>query len=123
MTFSFPLPSAAAFVERVEHVSADEPVRRWVLRDDNHHAYDGTLPRAADPAYVELHWKADARGREQLVGMFRVHLAALLDAGYARADGADSETIHVRIVRGERGVILVQSDEGEQALPIGTVDL
>lgn len=121
--YEFPLPSARALAERIADAAA--PARRvWVLRDDNQQHYHGVVPLREDPLLIELRWKADARSREQVVGIYRLHLRKLLEANYIRLEG-DSPTsadVRVRFHRGDRGVIAIQWRSDGPALPIGVVD-
>lgn len=122
MTYMFPLESVATLVERIDKPPSGVRVRRWVLRDDNEHL--GVLPLDEDPAYAELYWKANPRGHEQLVGTFRLHLAALLAADYVRLDREEMvDGIRLRFHRGARGVIYIQERAGGPTLPIGVVDV
>ena len=123
MDYSFPLPSTSELVERVASVPPNVPVRRWVLRDDNRQQYEGSVPLADDPAYLELRWKPSVRGQEQLVGVFRLHLARLADGGYVSsvAPGGHREVL-VRFHRGERGVVSIEPGDGSPTLPVGVVD-
>ena len=120
----FPLRTANQFVERVAGAPPDVPVRRWVLRDDNQQQYHGRLRLQNEPLYLELRWKPDARGGEQVVGTFRLHLRPLVEAGYARTEGeaTDAEEIRLRFYRGERGVIYIQTRDDGPRLPVGIVD-
>ena len=121
--YEFPLPSMRSLVERVEGPLTDQP-RRWVLRDDNQQHYHGRVPLAEDPLLLELSWKADARSREQVVGLYRLHLAALLARDYIRLDSDSPTETHVRLRfhRGDRSVIHIQAGAERPALAIGTVD-
>ena len=123
--YSFPLRNASEFAERLTSVPPDAPVRRWVLRDDNEQHYHARVRLDEDPLVVELHWKPDARGKEQLVGVYRLHLQRLVDAGYARRESDDpsGDEIRVRVHRGSRGVVYIQSRLEEPALPIGVIDV
>lgn len=123
--YTFPLRSANEFVERVNAAPVGTQVRRWVLRDDNLRQYQGWVALDEDPIYVELHWKHNARSKEQLVGLFRLHLRRLTDAGYARPEDREptSDEIRLRFYRGERGVICIQARHDQPALPIGVVDI
>ena len=123
--YTFPLRSANEFVERVNAAPVGTLVRRWVLRDDNQRHHHGRVRLDEDPIYVELHWKQNARGKEQLVGLFRLHLRHLTDAGYARPEDGEptSDEIRLRFYRGERGVICIQARHDQPALPIGVVDI
>ena len=121
--YEFPLHSVRALVERVDESVVGQR-RRWVLRDDNQQHYHGRVSLLEDPLLLELWWKADSRGREQLVGLYRLHLAELLDGGYVRLE-ADSPTeteVRLRFYRGDRGVVYIQTKTGEPELPIGLVD-
>lgn len=122
--YEFPLATARSFAERLDEFPAGASPRRWVLRDDNQQHYHGRIPLDQDPTYLELRWKRDGRSRDQLVGRYRLHLAELVRAGYARLEGepAKATEVRLRVARGDRGVILVQARHGEPALPIGTVD-
>ena len=123
--YNFPLRSTNEFVERVHEAPADAHVRRWVLRDDNLRHYHGVVSLADDPLYLELYWKRDARSKEQLVGLFRLHLRRLLESGYVRREGdaATNDEIRLRFYRGERGVICIQVRSDEPALRVGVVDI
>lgn len=122
--YSFPLKGESALIERLDAAPADIAIRRWVLRDDNQQHYHSRIPLRDDPVIVELLWKADARSQEQVVGIYRLHLAALLAAGYIRRepDDAQREDVRVRFHRGERGVVSLQVNLDSPALPVGTVD-
>ena len=121
--YSFPLRSTAALVERVDSAPPGVPVRRWVIRDDNQQHYHGVVPLNEDPAYVELLWKATARAQEQLVGIFRLDLARLLEQGYVRRErDDDSHEIRLRFHRGERSVVSIQARNDGAALAVGVVD-
>jgi hypothetical protein len=125
MSYSYPLYSAHSLVERLDNAPFGARVRRWVLRDDNQQHYHGVVPLQEDPAYVALYWKTSARGREQLVGLFRLHLGRLLEADYVRLeheDDAQSGEIRLRFYRGARGVVYIQIRDDRPALPIGIVD-
>jgi hypothetical protein len=122
--YAFPLRTAHTLVERLGAPPSGARVRRWVLRDDNQQHYHGCIDLRDDPLILELRWKADLRGREQLVGLYRLHLAALLDAGFIRREGDDptSPEVRLRFYRGDRGVVVIQVNPGEPALPVGMVD-
>jgi hypothetical protein len=122
--YSFPLGAAHALIERLAAAPPRSAVRRWVLRDDNQQHYHGLIPLRDDPVIIELRWKVDARSQEQVVGIYRLHLAALLAAGHIRREGEGSERpeVRVRFHRGERGVVSLQVNADGPALPVGTVD-
>ena len=122
--YAFPLRTADTLVERLEHPPPGSRVRRWVLRDDNQQHYHGCVDLRDDPLILELCWKADLRGREQLVGLYRLHLGALLAAGYIRREREDptSHEVRLRFYRGDRGVVAMQVKQGEPTLPVGMVD-
>ena len=122
--YVFPLRSASALAERLEQPATGARVRCWVLRDDNQRHYHGRLELRDDPILLELRWKPNARGREQLVGLYRLHLSALLSAGYVRRERDDpsSSEVRLRFYRSERGVVVIQTNLDGPALPIGTVD-
>jgi len=125
MSYRFPLDVSRALAQRVEGVPAGAVHRRWVIRDDNQQHYQGIVRLSESPLYLELLWKANARGREQQVGNYRLDLAALLARGYIRyePDGVPGDTVRLRVVRGERGVVSIQYRSDGPALAIGTVDL
>jgi len=122
--YSFPLQTASEFVERVTSTPAGAHVHHWVLRDDNQRHYHGRLRLADDPVYLELRWKPSARGQEQLVGTFRLHLRRLASAGYVRPESerTSDDEIRLRFFRGDRGVIYIQAHEDQSGLPVGVVD-
>lgn len=121
--YTFPLRSAMPFVQRVDSAPAGARVRRWVIRDDNQQHHHGAVPLEEEPAYVELLWKGTARGREQLVGVFRLDLARLLKDGYVRRERDDeSNEIRLRFHRGDRSVVYIQAQVDGPALPIGVID-
>lgn len=122
--YSFPLRGESEFVERVASAPPGVPMHRWVLRDDNQQHYHGRLRLDDDPAYLELRWKPDTRGKEQVVGIFRLHLSRLLAGGYVRPEGAGekAEEIRLRFHRAERGVIYIQVRDDQPRLAVGVVD-
>lgn len=122
--YEFPLRSANELIERLDQPPANVHVHRWVLRDDNQQNYHGRLELTEDPAVVELRWKSDARGREQTVGVYRLHLAALLAERYVRLENdlTDNTEVRLRFYRADRGVVVIQTSQGEPALPIGMID-
>jgi hypothetical protein len=125
MSYTYPLSGFASFVERVDAPPPGARARRWVLRDDNQQHYHGVVHLDEDPLYVELHWRANARAQEQLVGVFRLHLARLLADGYVRREHEeqpDDTEVRLRFYRGSRSVICVQVRDDQPALPIGIVD-
>jgi hypothetical protein len=125
MRFQYPLDSAASLVERIDEPPSGVIVRKWVLRDDNQQHYHGIVRLDDDPLYIELHWKTDGRAREQLVGLFRLHLGRLLSSGYVRLeheDRPDDEEVRLRFYRGERGAVYIQVRNDDPALPVGVVD-
>jgi hypothetical protein len=121
--YEFPLASVRSLVERIDDAGASPP-RRWVLRDDNQQHYHGRVPLTEDPLLLELRWKADARGREQTVGLYRLHLRELLKANFVRleSDSPTEKDIRLRFYRGDRGVVYIQSTTEQPALAIGVVD-
>lgn len=125
MSYRFPLDASRALAQRVDAVPAGAVHRRWVIRDDNQQHYQGIVRLSESPLYLDLLWKTNARGREQQVGTYRLDLAALLARGYIRyePDGVPGDTVRLRVVRGERGVVSIQSHSDGPALAIGTVDL
>src|ERR1043166_6684037 len=124
--YAYPLRATHALVERVDEAPPGVAVRRWVLRDDNQQHYHGRVALREDPLFLELFWKPSVRGREQRVGLFRLHLGQLLDAGYVRrendAPDASPSEVRLRFYRSDRGVVVIQTRDGEPALPIGGVD-
>jgi hypothetical protein len=122
--YEFPLLTAHELVERLEKPPLGAQLRRWVLRDDNQQHYHGCIDLDDDPLILELRWKANSRGREQLVGIYRLHLGRLLAAGYVRQERDDptNHEVRLRFYRGDRGVVVIQIRAGEPPLPIGMVD-
>lgn len=125
MGYRFPLDVSRALVQRVEAVPAGAVHRRWVIRDDNQQHHHGIVRLSESPLYVALWWKASARGREQQVGIYRLDLGALLERGYIRQEpeGVSGDIVRLRFVRGERGVVSIQTRADGPALAVGTVDL
>jgi hypothetical protein len=125
MSFTYPLDGVRELVEHVDSVPEHAPRRRWVLRDDNQRHCHGVVHISESPLHVELLWKADARSREQLVGLFRLNLPALVREGYARREREDApgDEVRLRFARGDRGVIVIQVRADAPALPVGTVDM
>ena len=124
MSFKYPLDATRALAQRVDQVPAGASHRRWVLRDDNERHYHAVVRVSDSPVYVELLWKANSRGREQEIGLFRLDLAALLAEGYIRfeRESAPDDDLRLRFYRGDRGVVYIQSRAESPALAIGTVD-
>lgn len=122
---SYPYPSVRHLAERVDAAPRGVYPRRWVLRDDNGQHYHGVLELSPDPVFLQLWWKPDARGREQLVGLYRLNLQGLLEEGFVRAEGDESPParIRLRFVRGDRSVVSIQSRGDAPALAVGVVDM
>jgi hypothetical protein len=123
-SYAFPLNSARELAERLDDFPPGAHARRWVIRDDNDQHYHGVVRLDEDPLFLDLQWKPDAHGREQRVGLFRLHLAELLRAGYVRREGEDPNgaEIRLRFCRADRGVVLIQSRDDAPGLPVGMVD-
>lgn len=101
-------------------------MHRWVLRDDNSQQCDGGVRLSESPLHLELHWKPDARGREQLIGLYRLDLARLLEEDYVQSEGATVDgdfRVRVRFHRGDRGVVSLQSRADGPTLAVGTCDM
>jgi hypothetical protein len=125
MDYSYPLASAAELVERIDAPPTGVKPRRWVLRDDNQRHYHGLIPLLEDPAYIELFWKSTSRGQEQRVGLFRLHLARLVAAHYARLEAnssAGADQVWLRFYRGDRNRVCIQVNSDGPALAIGVID-
>jgi len=123
-SYAFPLNSSRELAERLDQIPPGAQSRRWVIRDDNDQQHHGVVRLDEDPLFLDLQWKPDANGREQRVGLFRLHLAELLNAGYVRREGSDPKTaeIRLRFYRADRGVVLIQVRDDEPGLPVGVVD-
>lgn len=91
--------------------------RAWVIRDDNQQAYFGDIPESQDVVSMELRWKPDTVGSEVSVGCFRIHLAALVEEGYARVSVRGR---HLRFQR-EDNLIQISCGRTSPALTIGSL--
>lgn len=125
MSISFPSGRAGHLVERIDQPPPGVRARRWVLRDDNQQHYHGVVRLSESPAYLELLWKRDSHGREQRVGLYRLHLPELLAGGYVRYEREDvaGDELRLRFCRGDGGVVYIQSRADRPAIEVGTVDL
>jgi uncharacterized protein YndB with AHSA1/START domain len=97
--YAYPLSTASSLVERIESVPDGAASRRWVLRDDNQQHYHGRISLTDDPTYLELLWKPSVRGREQVVGVYRLHLAQRLAGGYVRREDDTSAESHAAAIK------------------------
>jgi len=123
MTSDFPAPDVNRQVERLKAAPERGKSRCWVLRDDNRQHYHGLMSLDESPAFIELRWKPNKSGREQIVGYFRLYLAELLAANFIRFEHEDvaGKKVRVRFYRGDDGVIFIQSRTDRPALPIGQI--
>lgn len=83
--------------ELVQHVPENAKQRDWTLRDDNHHHHHGKIEMDESPLYLVLTWKETSNSQEKPVGIFRLYLKGLLDAGYIRLDDPEESTTLLRV--------------------------
>ncbi|MGH9896809.1 MAG: hypothetical protein ACREA0_33380 [bacterium] len=98
-----------------------EPVaasRQWTLRDDNQGHHHGVVRLSESPLYLALSWKETAADPEQPVGVFRLDLRGLLEAGYIRHDpvGSSGDDVRLRVVRRADGTFWIQAKDAGPAL-------
>ncbi len=124
-TSNYPRSDVSTKVERLKVTPEKGKGRRWVLRDDNDQHYHGVLSLDESPVSIELRWKPNKSGREQIVGHYRLHLAELLAADFIRfeREGTVGKQVRLRFYRGAAGVIFIQSRMDRPALPIGQIAL
>ena len=80
-----------------------------------HGNHNGIFPLTPNEVTIQLHWKADAAGREVYIGTYRMNLKNLLDHGYIRHDPKPNTVrvkfIHIdgtiRLAKGKRSPGLV----------------
>lgn len=100
-------------------LTANSPAdRRWCGNDEKgrfrHH---NAIPMAEDPLILELHWKSSDLAPENYIGTYRLHLAALLENGFIRADPRPD---HVRVqFVNDGGVIRLTVGAQSPGLTIG----
>ena len=122
---SFPGSTSANFVQRVKSFPPGAKVARWVIRDDNQQHYHGVVSLADSPFLIELRWKPESDGAEQLVGCYRLRLPELLAGDFVRfeREGTAGDSIRLRFYRGAGGVVFVQSRADRPGLAIGSIKL
>jgi hypothetical protein len=115
----------AHLVERVGAVPAGERIRTWTLRDDNQQHYHGVVSVRESPLLLRLRWRHSAASPIHDVGIFRLHLRALLAEDYIRPEEADGDDdwLRVRFVRAADYRIYIQWRGDMPALPIGVSPL
>ena len=118
-------PADDHLVKRLEQFPPGITPRRWVLRDDNQQHYHGVVRLSEGPCYIELHWKPDKGGSEQLVGLYRLNLSELLAADHVRFEREmeKGDDVRVRFHRGAGGAIYLQSSSDRPKLLVGRVSL
>ena len=71
------------------------------------------------PVFVSLAWRADAQSQIHDLGVWRLDLPALLEAGYIRPERAGSDAeVRVRVYRADDGLIYLQSKRDAPGLAI-----
>jgi hypothetical protein len=117
----YPSSTHSHLVERLSAAPVGSRPRRWILRDDNHQHYHGVVRLAENLLLLELRWKPQAKGSEQLVGVYRLNLKNLLAENYIRSE--NTEEVRVRFFRGSAGTVYLQVRSTAPELPIGRVKL
>jgi hypothetical protein len=122
---AYPRSGDERFVQRLEVFPPGVKVARWVIRDDNQQHYHGVVKLTRSPLFLELRWKAQAGGDEQLVGRYRLTLPELLSGDYVRFEREDEtgDIVRLRFYRGPGGIVSIQARSDREGLPIGSVKL
>lgn len=74
-------------IERLDDTTRTR--RNWNGRDDIQQHYLGHIPRSEHEVTLTLSWKKEKHAPLHLVGKFRFHLPALVEAGLARTHGGE----------------------------------
>lgn len=122
-TTAFPMRRDALLAERLAHAPAGAFVRTWTLRDDNHQHMHGTVRISESPLHFRLYWRPDVHGAVEEIGLFRLHLGALLAARYIRPEPehGPGDALRLRFHRGDDGQVGIRVRGDTPALVVGTV--
>jgi hypothetical protein len=94
--------------------------RRWNGNDRSDRNHNGAVPVAEDPLDIVLTWKESPSHQPRSVGAFRLHLQALLEAGYIRKDTRPAH-VRLRFFHDTDEVIYIETSAGKPRLPVGNV--
>lgn len=112
-------PDHAHLVERVTDAAGRRP-RAWTIRDDSGHHYHNVVRASESPLVLRLLWRASATEPSQVVGLYRLHLPALIRPGYVRRDpvGGSGDMVRVRF-RQRGGLIYLQVRDEQPQFAVG----
>jgi hypothetical protein len=97
-------------------------LRQWTLRDDNFQHYHGRVQMSESPLYVWLRWRSNTTSQVQDIGIYRLHLRALLAENYIRRERSDAdEELRLRFYRAHDRIIYIQAKRDSPALPIASI--
>lgn len=94
--------------------------RRWNGNDCSARNHNGAVPIAEDPLDIVLTWKESPRHQPRVVGAFRLHLQALLEAGFIRRDTRPAH-VRLRFFHDTDDIIYIETSSGKPRLPVGKV--
>ena len=110
-------PVGSELVTRVDSRTQLSSPRSWIGNDASQRNHHSAVSLETDPFDLILHWKASAVATPQLVGYFRLHLTALLAAGYIRMER--SGRVRVRFYHDRNGEIVLEPKAGGPRLLVG----
>lgn len=97
---------------RIGDTYAGRGVRLWTLNDEQGH-YHGVVDLSESPLLLKLSWRRTADGQVMPVGVYRLDLRGLLDAGFIRTEPTRGRNkVRVRVVRGSDGTFGLQARSG-----------
>jgi hypothetical protein len=122
---TYPLSTESHLVERLDALAQGVGRLRWVIRDDNRQHHHGIVKLSSSPLFIELSWKPNHGGPEQLVGLYRLNLPELLARNLVRFEKENEvgDEIRLRFYRGDEGIVYIQARGDRPSLPIGSVKL
>lgn len=115
MTTSYPDPQHASFAARVAF--APSGAREWTANEDEAGEHHGAVRLNENPCYIHLLWHSKRAGKTIDVGTFKLSPRGLVNAGFSREERPG--TVRIRFVRDEDGLVVIQINDSEPALPVG----
>jgi len=109
-----PLIETPKLATKVASVPRGVRPRRWTLRRDNNAHHHGVVDISNSPLYLDLLWRENKAAPANPVGLYRLDLPSLLEAGCIRPEraGTRGPKLRLRIVLKAGHRFFVQVREG-----------
>lgn len=115
---TLPDPAHAALVTRI--ATAGPGAHEWTGNEDDAGHHHALLDANEVPCFVSLYWSSKQAGRTVHVGIFKLNLRRLANAGYAVEK--PGKKVRLRFVRDMDGTIAIRLNESSPGLPVGRAE-